>query len=457
MPITTIPTPIQLHDLEATKATINALPPTELTELLLNVAPRDRVLLFRLLEKERALQTFELLPVEEEVALIQAMEAPDVIAVLEGLDPDDAARLFEELPASVTKRLLARVNAETRTAVNILLGYPDDSAGRVMNPHYVALPETYRVAETLEFVRHSELRADQIEMVFVISPDRRYRGYVRLGTLIKADPQATLAELLTPSNGAVKVTDHKRDAALLLTSRDLPAVAVVDREERLVGAITFDDVLDLIQDDASETMYWKAGIGDASHLRDEIYSRKLTQGSIWYPVRIRIMFLLVTMVGGLAVGGLIENFEEVLAAVLAAAIFIPLVMDMGGNVGTQSTTIFARGLALGHIQTAQFRKQLAREVSIGVVMGVILGTVGGTIAFLWQGLPNGIPQLGIAVGVSLFMVVALATFLGFTLPWLMLKLGLDHAPGADPFITTIKDFTGLSLYFFLVSILIGVG
>jgi len=173
-------------------------------------------------------------------------------------------------------------------------------------------------------------------------------------------------------------------------------------------------------------------------------------------VRLRILFLLVTVAGGLAVGALIDEFEETLASILTAAIFIPIVMDMGGNVGTQSTTTFARGVALGHINLKRFWKHVRREVTVGLIMGAILGILTGVIAWQWQGIPNDVPQIGIALGVSIFAVVTLATFMGFFLPWLLMKLGFDHAPGADPFITTIKDFIGLALYFTLVGLLIGV-
>jgi magnesium transporter len=242
----------------------------------------------------------------------------------------------------------------------------------------------------------------------------------------------------------------------LLQRRDLGAVAVIDSEQRLVGAVTFDDAMDALEDDASETMYRKAGLGDPAHAKELLRSQRLTKGSILYPERVRIAFLMVTLAGGLLVGGLIENFEDVLAAVVAAAVFIPVIMDMGGNVGTQSTTIFARGFALGHITEASFRRQWAREVAVGACMALILGTLGGTVAFFWQGVPNDVPLLGLAVGISLFVSVTLATFLGFGLPWLMIKMGLDHAPGADPFITTIKDFTGLAVYFSLVAAMLGV-
>ncbi len=177
-------------------------------------------------------------------------------------------------------------------------------------------------------------------------------------------------------------------------------------------------------------------------------SEKLTSGGIGYAVKVRMAFLMVTLAGGLAVGGVIDFFEDTLAAVVALAIFIPLVMDMGGNVGTQSTTIFARGLALGHINLGRFfRNHLVREGGVGLAMGVIMAVLAGTIAYFWQGAPNDIPQLGFVVGTALFFSVFTASILGFLLPWVLLKIGVDHAPGADPFITTIKDFTGLAVYF----------
>jgi magnesium transporter len=209
--------------------------------------------------------------------------------------------------------------------------------------------------------------------------------------------------------------------------------------------------------EALSTVYQEAGVGDLMHQRDHVFSERLTKGSIGYPIRVRIGYLLVALAGGMAVGGLIEFWEDTLAAVIVAAIFIPVIMDMGGNTGTQSTTIFARGLALGHIDVRRFFPYFGREAAIGAIMGIALGTVGGTFAYVWQGAPNGVPQLGLAVGVSLAVVVTVAAMLGFLLPYLMVKAGLDHAPGADPFITTIKDFTGLPLYFFLVSRMIGAG
>jgi magnesium transporter len=446
---------LQPFSLEAAKKEANQFAPAELVQLLMDIEPRKRVLAFRLLEKNKAIAVFEYLRPEEQAALIRAMESPEVIRLVEALDPDDRVRLFEELPAKVTKRLIANLSPEARDAVNVLLGYPERTAGRIMSLRYLAVRDSVTIAATLASVRESELRDDELAMVFVVDGDRFYRGFIRTVRLIKADPNLPIAALIEGSGTAGLAGDRDLNAVRLLKDHDLPAVPVVDSEGRLIGDITFDDVIDLVEEEATDAALAQAGVGNLLS-RDKVWSERLVRGSSWYAIRLRILFLLVTLIGGMLVGGVIERFEEVLEAVVAAAIFIPLVMDMGGNVGTQSTTIFARGLAWNHINVDRFFPYLCREVRIGAVMGFVLGLAAGVISYFWQGVPNGIPQLGIAVGVALFCVVTLGAMLGAILPWIMLKFGFDHAPGADPFITTIKDFTGLWIYFTLVGLLIGV-
>lgn len=446
---------LQPFSLEAAKKQANQIASAELVQLLMEIEPRKRVLAFRLLEKNKAIAVFEYLRPEEQADLIRAMESPEVIQLVEALDPDDRVRLFEELPAKVTKRLIANLSPEARDAVNVLLGYPDRTAGRIMSLRYLAVRNSATVGATLASVRESELRDDELTMVFVVDGDRFYQGFVRTVRLIKADPDLPIAALLEGTGTAVLASDRDLYAVRLLKDHDLPAVPVVDSEGRLIGDITFDDVIDLVEEEATDAALAQAGVGNLLS-RDKVWSERLVRGSSWYAIRLRILFLIVTLIGGMLVGGVIERFEEVLEAVVAAAIFIPLVMDMGGNVGTQSTTIFARGLAWSHINVNRFLPYLFREIRIGAVMGLILGLAAGIISYFWQGEPNGIPQLGVAVGIALFCVVTLGAMLGAILPWIMLKFGFDHAPGADPFITTIKDFTGLWIYFTLVGTLIGV-
>ncbi|MBE9049980.1 magnesium transporter [Nostocales cyanobacterium LEGE 11386] len=441
--------------LEVAKQTANQLNVTELMRSLSEIEPKKRVLAFRLLEKSKAITVFEYLSPNKQADLIREMENPEVMTIIEALGSDDRVKLFEELPAKIAKRLITNLSPQARESVNLLLGYPERTAGRLMNLRYLAVRNHITVGAALASVQESNLQDDELEMVFLIDSERFYRGFIRTVRLIKANPDTPIEMLLDGANVAVRTTDPEMQAAQMLKDFDLPALPVVDSEGRLLGDITFDDVIDLIQEEAAEAALSKAGVGNLLS-RDKVWSDRLVRGNAWYSIRLRILFLIVTLIGGMLVGGLIERFEEVLEAVVAAAVFIPLVMDMGGNVGTQSTTIFARGLAWNHININQIIPYLLRETRIGAIMGVILGVTAGGIAYVWQGAPNGVPLLGLAVGLSLFCVVTLGAFLGGSLPWIMLKLGFDHGPGADPFITTIKDFTGLWIYFSLVGLLLGI-
>lgn len=341
------------------------------------------------------------------------------------------------------------VAEENKTAAN--------PVNKVMRGSYLSVSENLRTGEVLEMIRSSCLKNDQLNLVFVSGRSGRYSGFVRLSTLLRSPEHLEVKTLAKGRDLYVTEQSDQEAAARLLQKKDIPMLPVVDENQRLQGVLTFDAAMDILEEEASEDIYWKAGVGDVLHYDDAIRSEKLTQGGIGYSLKVRIAFLMVTLTGGLLVGGLIDHFEGALEALVALAIFIPLVMDMGGNVGTQSSTIFARGLALGHIQLKGFFKNhLWRELKVGLSMGLLLATIAGTIAYFWQGAPNDLPLLGVVVGVALMFSVTTASVLGFLLPWILLKLGVDHAPGADPFITTIKDFTGLLVYFLMAAWLLGV-
>ncbi|MGY6528755.1 MAG: magnesium transporter [Cyanobacterium sp.] len=446
---------LEPYALEAAKKEANSFPPAELVQLLMDIEPEKRVLAFRLLEKNKAAQVFEYLRPEDQAGLTQMMESPEVMGLVEGLEADERVRLFDELPAKVVKRLIANLPTQERETVNILLGYPEGSVGRITNLRIISVKTRATVAQALDLVKNSDLDDNQLEMIFVIDNERHYQGYVRTVNLIKSNPTALIVDVLENNTVAVMTGDRTSEAVRLLGEVNLPAIPVVDSEGRLVGDITFDDVIDLVEEEADETALAQAGVVNLLG-RDEAWSDTLVKGSAFSSVRIRIAFLLITLVGGFLVGGIIETFEEVLEEIPAAAVFIPLVMDMGGNVGTQSTTAFARGLAWEQINLNRYFLYIFREARIGILMGLILGSVSGIVAYFWQGIPNEIPQLGMVVGISLALVVTLGAMLGSILPWVMLKLGFDHGPGADPLITTIKDFVGLWIYFSLATWLIGI-
>jgi magnesium transporter len=447
----TILTHLQDRNYAEAKALMQQSDPWEIARLLGDLPATDRGILFRLLDKNNAIAAFEALSDEQQRDLLSAMSRTEAVRILEELEADDRARLLDELPAKVAKRLINELTPVSRETVLRLLNYPDGSIGRFISPQYVAVRENATAAEALDAVRASHLDGEHLGAVFVVDQTRHYRGLLNVGELVKADSGTPVTQLMKDADVCVHATDDAEAAARLLQRRNLWALPVVDAENRLVGAVTVDDAMEVLDRETSEAMYRRAGMGDVVHAREAIRSERLIRGGILYPVRVRLAFLMMTLAGGLAVGGLIEQFEDTLAAVVVLAVFIPLVMDMGGNVGTQSTTIFARGLALGHVNLRAMPRHVIREVGVGITMGLLVGTVAGVIAYFWQGAPNDVPELGLAVGIALFSTITLASFLGFAVPWLMLKLGLDHAPGADPFITTIKDFSGLFIYFALAA------
>lgn len=435
---------VDLHEL---KQQLALSEPGDIARQLPHRPASQQAIVYRLLAKQQALEVFEGLDPDGQLALIGALTDPEAASLLEALDDDDRVRLVDEMPARVAKRLVASLRPGTRSAVDMMLGYPSGSVGRILSPSYVAVRSSATVDEALGAVRRSTLEARHVATVFVVDAQRQYLGLVRLADLLRSAPATEVSEVAGGGDVAAVASDDAGLAARRLQALDVEALPVTDDEGRLIGALTVDDAMDALDVDTSATMYSMAGIADPGQAVEQMRSERLTSGSILYPVRVRLLFLMVTLAGGLIVGGLIDAFEGALEAVVAVAIFIPLVMDMGGNVGTQSSTIFARGLALGHIDPTRIWRHIAREMRVGLVMGVVIGVLAGSIAMVWQGIPNDIPQLGLAVGVSLFVSVNLAAFLGFALPWLLLRLGFDHAPGADPFITTIKDFTGLAVYF----------
>jgi magnesium transporter len=445
----------------------------KISEEIADLNPATKAQVLSELSDQKRIQTFTALEMEAKVDVMDLLDFELQVSILEGLSNEDAKSLIEKMPHDTRVDLLNRLPEVRRNEVMRHLAkmerddilqlskFEEGTTGSIMTSDYAVVHPDQSAKQAIEKLRVEAPDHEMIYYAYVIDKERKLIGTVSLRALIVAEPNTKVDELVTTDVEKVHVNEPDHVASRKLKKLDLIALPVVDDEDKLVGIITFDDAMQTIEEDVSDTMYQKAGVmtGTTStrdKARDVLYSKKLTQGSILYPVRLRIMFLFITLIGGFLVGGIIDRFEDLLAAVVVAAVFIPVIMDMGGNVGTQSTTIFARGLALGHINLNRIYKHIGREMTIGVVMGVFLGALAGFAAYLWQGVPNEMPEIGIAVGISLAIVIPLATFLGFFLPYVLLKLGWDHAPGADPFITTIKDFVGLTLYFTLVSLLIGI-
>jgi magnesium transporter len=447
-------------DTEKLRALIEELNPATLAELLTELETGMRPEIFRLLDTERKSDTMKYLDFDIQIGLIEIMDKEEVKSLIEQMPHDSRVDLLNRLPDEKRNDILRYLAKVERDDILELSKFEEGTVGSIMTSDYAMLHPDQTAQQAIEKLRIEAPDHEMIYYAYVVDENRKLIGTVSMRALIVADPKAKVSDILTSDVEKVNVNEPEEKASRKLKNLDLLALPVVDDTDKLVGMITFDDAMQAIEEDVSDTMYQKAGVmtgtGSREKARDVLFSRKLTQGNILYPVRLRITFLFITLIGGFIVGGVIDRFEELLSAIIVAAVFIPVIMDMGGNVGTQSTTIFARGLALGHIKLEKIWKHIGREMAIGAAIGLILGALAGTGAYFWQGAPNDLPQIGLAVGLSLMIVLPLASFLGFFIPYLLLKMGWDHAPGADPFITTIKDFVGLTLYFTLVSVMIGV-
>lgn len=419
----------------------------ELSELLEEFTPNQQVVLFRLLDKDTALEFFELMEPPQQKELLEAFTDAEVTEMFSSIDPSDQVRLLDELPAKVAKELLKSIPGEARDSAAILMGFQPGTVGRVMSPHYLRLRQDDTARSALEHIRKLKPDREELLDIWVTDRHRVLEGVVTLRDLVLADPDAAIGDIMDDDVVYVTADTDQEEAVNILKKFDLVNLPVVDSENRLVGALEYDRALDIMQEEATEDLLERGGVLTLQK-REENLSNRLIHGSVYQVLAVRLPFLMITLVGGLLAGLVISRFEEALSTVLALAFFMPLVMDMGGNVGTQSTTIFTRSLVLGHVRPNEFLKPLFREMTRGVTMGAILGAITGFIAFIWQGDAS----LGLVIALSLLFTITLAASLGFLVPWAMYKLNLDQAAGAGPILTTIKDITGLLIYFYLASL-----
>lgn len=422
----------------------NELSFQELSELLEEYPPNQQAILFRLLEKDTALEIFELMETAKQTDLLQAFTAEEVAEMMAGIDSSDQVRLLDELPAKVAKELLKSIPPEDREKASILMGFQPGTVGRVMSPFYLRLRQDSTVQEALNRIR--ALKPDQETLLNLWVTDKRrvLEGVVTLPDLVLADPTATIGAIMDEDIISVSADTDQEDAVNILRKFDLVSLPVVDSENRLVGALEHDRALDIMQEEATEDLLETGGVLTLQK-REESLSQRLLHGSLAKVLSARLPFLFITLIGDLVGGLIVSRFEMALTQVLALAFFLPLIMDMSGNVGTQSTTIFSRSLVLGHIRPHEFRKTLLKETGRGLAIGGIIGVLTAAVATLWQG----DLMLGLVIGLSLWIALTLSAALGFLVPWALYKMNMDQAAGSGPILTTILDIVALLIYFYL--------
>jgi len=425
---------LEQENFQGAKALLVPVQPADIAEAIAGLPEKLQAIAFRLLSKQEAIEVYEYLDSSVQQALIEEFKRQDVIDIVDKMSPDDRARLFDELPAKFVRRLLAQLSPEEREATALLLGYKPGTAGRIMTPEYVSLKEYFTVAQTLERIRNLANVTETIYYLYVTDAARRLTGILSLRDLVTAQPEQTIGELMTRDTVFVHTDTDQEEVARIIQRYDFLAVPVVDTEQRLVGIVTVDDVLDILEQETTEDIYTLGGLQGGG---DNYF-----QADLLTIARKRVVWLLILLIANTATSAVIRAQEEVLEQVVVLAAFIPLLIDAGGNVGAQSSTVVIRGLNTEQVSIKKALQVVQREAIAGIFLGVMLAIA----VTIWAYFLQGNLAVAIAVGISLFAISVLASVSGSALPFLFRALGLDPALMSAPFITTAVDVLGVFIY-----------
>ena len=425
------------------KALLIPVQPVDIADAIEGLPEPMQVIAFRLLSKAEAIEVYENLDTSVQQNLIQKFKHQEVLDIVDQMSPDDRARLFDELPAKVVRRLRSQLSPGEWQATALLLGYEEDTAGRIMTPEYISLKEQLTVTQALERIRHLSQVSEIVYYIYVTDASRCLTGIVSLRDLVVSAPQQTLGEIMTRDAVCAHTETDQEEVARLIQRYDLLALPVVDREQRLVGVVTVDDVLDIIQQEATEDIYALGGV--------QTDGENYFQTNLLTVARKRVVWLFVLLLTNTVTGTIIKSQEVVLQNMAILAAFIPLLVGTGGNVGAQSSTVVIRGLNTQEIYEMGALQVVWREALAGILLGTILGVVATGWAYWLQG--NA--MVAFAVGGSLISIALLASIAGSALPFLFRALGLDPALMSAPFITTAVDVLGVLIYFMIARVTLG--
>ena len=420
--------------------------PADVAELFEDLPREKMALVFRLLPKELAVDAFAYMNPDEQTVLVEAFSDKELHDVVNELYVDDAADMIEEMPASLVKRILRHTDAETRVLINQILNYPKDSAGSIMTMEYVDLKRGMTVEEAFDRIRAIGVEKETVYTCYVTDSRRKLKGIVTVKDLLLAPKNELIRNIMETNIIYVSTHTDKEEVASLFGKYDFLAVPVVDNEERLVGIVTVDDAIDVIQDEATEDIEMMAAITptDKPYMKTGVFAT-------W---KKRIPWLLLLMISATFTGSIITSFEDALSASIVLTGFIPMLMDTGGNAGSQASVSIIRGLSLGEIEYKDVGRILWKEARVAFLCGVSLAAANFVKLLLIDRVT--IP-VAIVVCSTLVVTVLAAKLVGCSLPVLAKRIGFDPAVMASPFITTIVDALSLLIYFRIACAVLHIG
>lgn len=406
---------------------------------------KSLVVVFRLLTKDTSAEVFSYLDKESQQKIIELITDDEIKEIIENLFLDDTVDIIEELPANIVGKIISNTSLEKRQLINQFLKYEEDSAGAIMTIEFIDFKEGMTIKEAIDYTRRIGVNKESLDNCFIIDRERKLKGIISLKDLILSDENILVSDVMETNIVSVKTFEDQEKVADLFKTYDLISMPVVDVENRLVGIITVDDIVDIIEQENTEDFQKMAAMepSEQPYLKTPVLTL----------AKNRIVWLLVLMISATVTGSIIQGFEDVLQSVVILASFIPMLMDTGGNSGSQSSTLVIRGLALGEITTKDFFKVIFKEFRVSIVVATILSVVNFLRLYFFTSADF---MISLTVCASLFFTVVLAKVVGGVLPIVSKKLKLDPAIMASPLITTIVDAFALVVYFGFAKLLLGI-
>jgi magnesium transporter len=433
------------------KQELNDLDSVQIAEIIGNLQKSDQVILFRLLPRELAKETFKHLSHDEKEGIIDglAVNINKVTALLNDLDPDDRTAFFEELPGEVSRRLMQILSEKERSITVKLLGYPKDSIGRLMTPEYVAVRPYYTIEQALEHIRKFGRDSETLNVVYIVDNNWKLIDDIRMKEIILASPDQTVAGLSDNRVISLNAYDDQEVAVKIFRDHDRVALPVTDTDGTLVGIVTIDDVMDVAEEESTED-FQKFGGTEGLDL-------SYTKTSLPEMVKKRAGWLVVLFIGEMLTASAMGYFDNEIEKAVVLALFVPLIISSGGNSGSQAASLIIRALAIGELKIKNWWYVMRKEILSGLLLGSILGLIGFVRIFIWQ--ETGLYDygehwiwVGLSVSVSLVFIVLWGTFSGSMIPFMLKKIGLDPATASAPFVATLVDVTGLIIYFTIAAV-----
>lgn len=440
---------IEARDFAALREVFREWAPADVAEVILDLPEDEQVIIFRVLPHDLAADVFEYLDFDAQQKLLRAMAHEQVVGILNEMAPDDRTALLEELPSAAARQLIQLLTPEERRVATALLGYPEDSVGRLMTPDFIAVKGDWTVQQVLDYIREHGQDSETLNVIYVVDDHGKLIDDMRMREFLLQPLTAKVSEIRDETFVALNVTDSQQDALNVFRRYDRVALPVVDSSGVLVGIVTSDDMLDVAEQEATEDIQKIGGM----EALDEPYMRI----SLWKMIRKRAGWLVILFLGEMLTATAMANYQDEIAKAVVLALFLPLIISSGGNSGSQASTLIVRAMALGEVTLRDWWRVAGREVRAGLSLGVILGTIGILRVALWSIIGEKYfhrelygphwPLVAITVGLALVGVVLWGSLSGSMLPFLLRRVGADPATSSAPFVATLVDVTGLVIYF----------